>query len=435
MATSFNYSITDDFPNSKVDTSRLYNELTESTITIALTSISTTNDTLTFNFKTDISNGEETILDGIVANHTGEKLITEEQRSVDGKLMVQTTPRKRGTKTVIIGVEDDPTNAQLVGGSTKEFKFHHEVGDPLSHQMIIDSNMIAEWNETWLHTSSLICLWARNDDISVHFIPRVVDYGVVGINTPVFSGSGLNDLTASGTYIGSTSKDYRIVIDSPGSTDTFKWSNDGGSTWQATDIDITGSQQILEEGLAITFAATTGHTLNDKWRIKCVKSTTNYRLYQNYLVAPSAFGEGYGPYIDIFNDLTTPNLITGFNNEEYGGLLYSPNRENPATGELEPPVGCFWDAVYDVNTNTYTSITPNYTGTGRYHIFGYPIVLPDTRFINKLPLLGDETIELGSHDIEQLGHGVRMVVTINTKLPDHEWWACFRLILFRRRLT
>jgi hypothetical protein len=84
-----------------------------------------------------------------------------------------------------------------------------------------------------------------------------------------FDGSGLNDATW-GT--GSTAEDltyYEVVIDSElgggGGVDTFKWRVNGGA-W-TEDVDITGAAQTLADGQQITFAATTGHTLNDQWVI------------------------------------------------------------------------------------------------------------------------------------------------------------------------
>lgn len=87
------------------------------------------------------------------------------------------------------------------------------------------------------------------------------------IAAAVFSGSGLDDLTSSGNYTGPASRTYRVEIDGTGTPDTFKWSRDGGSTWAATGVAITGSAQELELGVVVTFAATTGHTSTDYWNI------------------------------------------------------------------------------------------------------------------------------------------------------------------------
>ena len=45
-----------------------------------------------------------------------------------------------------------------------------------------------------------------------------------------FTGSGLDDLTTGGTYTYISELDYKIEIDGTGTPDTFRWSDDGGST-------------------------------------------------------------------------------------------------------------------------------------------------------------------------------------------------------------
>lgn len=88
------------------------------------------------------------------------------------------------------------------------------------------------------------------------------------IPSPTFDGSGLNDMSTKATFTGSGVKDYRVEIDAAATPDTFKWSNDGGSTWEATGVSITGDWQTLEDGIEIKFDATTGHTSADKWDFK-----------------------------------------------------------------------------------------------------------------------------------------------------------------------
>jgi len=102
-----------------------------------------------------------------------------------------------------------------------------------------------------------------------------IDHGVVkavqrpSIGTPALTGSGLDDMTVeiNSNYNGNARTTYRVRIDATGGTDTFEWSNDDGATWQDTGVAITGSPQVLENGIWIEFAAVTGHTLNDYWSI------------------------------------------------------------------------------------------------------------------------------------------------------------------------
>jgi len=98
----------------------------------------------------------------------------------------------------------------------------------------------------------------------------VVSADAANIGTVVFTGTGLNDLTASGNYNGTFDGQFVVKIDSTGTPDTFRWSKDGGTSWEATNVPITGSAQRLSDGVHVTFAATTGHTLNDYWTIPVV---------------------------------------------------------------------------------------------------------------------------------------------------------------------
>jgi len=77
--------------------------------------------------------------------------------------------------------------------------------------------------------------------------------------------SGLDDLTAGGSHSGSTCSYFEIEIDGTGTPDTFKWRKNEGSYTET--VSITGSAQDLSDGVTVTFGATTGHTLGDKWAI------------------------------------------------------------------------------------------------------------------------------------------------------------------------
>lgn len=105
------------------------------------------------------------------------------------------------------------------------------------------------------------------------------------INNDTFTGSGQNDLTITGynanTSSGEVGRSYKVQIDSAGTPDTFKWSRNGGTTWKATGVEITGSSQQLEGDIYVTFGATTGHTSGDSWTFTAERwtghcSNTNY---------------------------------------------------------------------------------------------------------------------------------------------------------------
>lgn len=97
-----------------------------------------------------------------------------------------------------------------------------------------------------------------------------------------FTGAGLDDGTSGGAYTGKGSMDLVIEIDaSVPSPDTFKWSKDGGVTWEETGVSITaGVAQDLSDGVAITFAAGDGHTIGDKWEFTAGNISTEHSIYK-----------------------------------------------------------------------------------------------------------------------------------------------------------
>ena len=86
---------------------------------------------------------------------------------------------------------------------------------------------------------------------------------IVGLSAVVRTGAGLNDMTAGGTFSGTAKAHYRVKITTAAATDKFDWSDDNGATWKAAGVSIAGAAQALNNGVTVTFAAVTGHTLND----------------------------------------------------------------------------------------------------------------------------------------------------------------------------
>jgi hypothetical protein len=104
-----------------------------------------------------------------------------------------------------------------------------------------------------------------SDESNIHE-GDVKSAGEAEIGTDTFTGTGLDDCTISGNYNGvewwST---LRIEIDATGTPDTFRWSKNGGSSWEATGVSCSTSATLLADGVYVTFGATTGHTLADRW--------------------------------------------------------------------------------------------------------------------------------------------------------------------------
>lgn len=74
---------------------------------------------------------------------------------------------------------------------------------------------------------------------------------------------GLNDVTFSGTYSSSTASSFTVEITATGTPDTVRWRK-GAGAW-TTGVTLTGSAQLMSDGVSFTAAATTGHTLGDTW--------------------------------------------------------------------------------------------------------------------------------------------------------------------------
>jgi len=83
--------------------------------------------------------------------------------------------------------------------------------------------------------------------------------------TVVFTGTGLDNLTESGNYNGNENRQYRVEIDGVGSPNTFSWSRTGDSSWVATGVECSTSPTLLEDGVYVTFATTSGHVVTDRW--------------------------------------------------------------------------------------------------------------------------------------------------------------------------
>lgn len=136
MATQFVFTISTDIIAAQCDVDRLDEEIRQSAITVALDGVSTAGDTVTIDFKADLSAGEETILHGdttgpaggLMGAHSGAplpdpltadgipKVHIDAPEEVDGKLLVTPTPSPgKGWKTYYTSAGDHATNGRGKG--------------------------------------------------------------------------------------------------------------------------------------------------------------------------------------------------------------------------------------------------------------------------------------------------------------------------------
>jgi hypothetical protein len=94
---------------------------------------------------------------------------------------------------------------------------------------------------------------------------------IIGLSSMITPINDSSNVTVSGTYSGETSRIYLLVIDSIGSDSsnpsTFKWSNNGGYTYQKQliPIPISPTPISLDSNISITFINTIGFTYNQQF--------------------------------------------------------------------------------------------------------------------------------------------------------------------------
>ncbi len=419
MSTKYEYNITSSFPNSIMNEERLSKEIRESGISTSLDFIGKTFNNCDIWFKADLSTKDKTTLDGVVAVHSGEML--EDPAQVydrnTGKMRVHQTSRQPGTKTFFTGASDDPTNITDVGNGEKWAGVHRSGDDPVDQSIYLDFNAIT--NETWIHEAYITWKDALLDTVTIDIVPEITSFEISGIGDSVQTGSGLNDLdtTSYSTLNLLYPTTYRIQIDDDATPDTFRWSSDGGVTWNGTDIPITGELQQLEYGIGIVFNATTGHTLGDYWEIRVVPENTTFNLYGGYLIIPAA-GDGN---IFVTSDITQP----------HGGFVESSANEDG----VRPT--SFWNADFNATTGLFENITPAPYGDGGFNLFAAEVKLG--RFVNAIPLLGSGFVMLQTSDVDRWSHGWRAKFKLHTNIDagsgfvDHDWFVSMFIVLHRAR--
>ena len=83
----------------------------------------------------------------------------------------------------------------------------------------------------------------------------------------VVANSDTTNITVTGSYTGSTTKHYLIQIDSNVGTNTFRWSSDGGNTFEKEFVNITYSTSnivALDNGLSVSFTSNSSFNLNQQ---------------------------------------------------------------------------------------------------------------------------------------------------------------------------
>lgn len=173
-ATKYTYSISTDFPNHKEDSDRLTVEIQQSAILTALDHIDTNADECDVWFKAELSSGDETVLDGVVAAHSGEPLAPPPSQTVitssDGtpvdisanRMLVVNFPAEFGSNAWITGRGDDIVNGLRGRGPALRFKFDDVVRSGVPEEKYVEIQFLEHFQ---LHDGHFDCKDPQNWDL------------------------------------------------------------------------------------------------------------------------------------------------------------------------------------------------------------------------------------------------------------------------------
>ena len=214
-----------------------------------------------------------------------------------------------------IAVPGAPTDNSRVSGSLTEGVYHF-------CYTFVDEDGYEGNGGT---ASAAITVGAGDDGIKIN-----ISTGNIG--AVVFTGEGLKDATSGGLFTAAASLTYVVKIDGEAEPDTFKWSDDGGSTWDGETVAITGSAQTLNNGVTITFAATTGHTLNEYWTFT---ATVDPKVKKRRIYRTTVGGSIYY-YDGEVADNTTPTYDSILSDEVISlkSVLHTDHNAPPAAPSL-----------------------------------------------------------------------------------------------------
>jgi hypothetical protein len=172
----------------------------------------------------------------------------------------------------------------------------------------------------------------------------------IGESNTTHTGTGLDDAVLTGHYKGTSSnKTFKVKITTlhqGQDEDFFRWSTDNFTT-QSAEIEITGDDQALEDGISVKFNATRGHTINDIWSGTASPVNVDTGIASNRNTGTSGVGYTHvGAYFDV-----STNYWTFFDE-------YAPE----PTGTIDTGHASFSYGTIKVDT-VIGNLTGNVTGT------------------------------------------------------------------------
>ncbi len=234
---------------------------------------------------------------------------------------------------------------------------------------------------------------------------------IVGKAAAKPGGVTLNDLSSGGRYTGIQESPpyiyYRVEIDGAGSPDTFKWSDDNGTTWQVSSIAITaGSAQTLSNSVTVTFGADTGHTVGDYWNLSAgiLQATSVEIRGRNVIVSYSMVGSSYLGAIRVYRTyfgfpfLRSQALFrdTDINAVSVSGSnVYAVGTHEPVvTPSILEVIGLTWARL--ILTGNQSLELPSFAGTSVIHDSNNGKIYATSGNTGGLAIVDDSTFTIDS---------------------------------------
>lgn len=149
------------------------------------------------------------------------------------------------------GVDDMSSGGTYSGSSDLDYKVE------------IDSHYDA--SASFTNAGGIVNVLSTGHGITLHSGITVFVQGSTDYDGTYTEGSGLNYIDADNFTLDTLYQGTPRTGTVEYIPNTFKWSDDGGSTWDAEDVAMTGLAQTLNNGVTVTFGATTGHAKGDYW--------------------------------------------------------------------------------------------------------------------------------------------------------------------------
>lgn len=147
-----------------------------------------------------------------------------------------------------------------------------------------------------------------------------------------FTGTGLNDMTVSGTYTGASNLSIKVLV---GASDTISISYDGGTTYSVTTMPIS-TTFYAAYGITLTFGAATGHTNTDFWTFTASAGAVTIPEGSKTIAAVTFVGAG-------LNDCTSGGAYTG--DEDLDVHVQIEAAGTPDTIKVSYDGGETWDLI------------------------------------------------------------------------------------------